>query len=276
MKSFILYVTLALASASAKASEQRIVTVGPWVTEAVFALGRGSVVVARDKASVVPAAASGLPSVGYHRQLAFEGLMSLRPTLVLASADAGPPHVLEQLRAAGVATVVLADASTLEQVSDFVMRVANAAGADLEQARTAAAEIQRGIERTRAKASAKADHPRVLALYARGPQVLSIIGAGTATAAIVEAAGGVQAVPNITGFKAMTAEAVLASRPDVLVLTTHGFQSLGGLEGLRAHPVLGSLACVKLGRVATLEDELVLGLGVRAARSIDAMSAALP
>jgi iron complex transport system substrate-binding protein len=168
LKSFVLCVTLVLASTSAKASEQRIVTVGPWVTEAVFALGRGSVVVARDKASVVPAAASGLPSVGYHRQLAFEGLMSLRPTLVLASADAGPPHVLEQLRAAGVATVVLADASTLEQVSDFVMRVANAAGADLEQARTAAAEIQRGIERTRAKASAKADHPRVLALYARG------------------------------------------------------------------------------------------------------------
>lgn len=264
-----------LGSVPAKADEQRIVTVGPWVTEAVFALGKGGDVVARDKGSTVPDAVNGLPSVGYHRQLPFEGLVSMRPTRVIASADAGPPEVLEQLRAAGIETVVVPEATTLDDVPAFVVGVAQAAGASLERARALGAEVVRAVGEARSSAAARTEHPVVLALYARGPQVLSIIGSSTATAAIIEAAGGRQAAASVRGFKTMTAEAVLAARPDVLVLTQHGLESLGGREGVRAHQVLGALDCVKAGRIVALDDALLLGLGVRAALSVSTMTKAL-
>jgi ABC-type hemin transport system substrate-binding protein len=56
------------------------------VTEIVYALGAASSLVARDSTSQWPQAANALPDVGYLRQLNAEGILSMRPTLVLASA----------------------------------------------------------------------------------------------------------------------------------------------------------------------------------------------
>ena len=43
-----------------------------------------------------------LPKIGYQRALSAEGILSLRPTVVIGTTEAGPPTVIEQLRAAGV------------------------------------------------------------------------------------------------------------------------------------------------------------------------------
>ncbi|MFO8212236.1 ABC transporter substrate-binding protein, partial [Pseudomonas aeruginosa] len=77
--------TLALTAATlAGAAERRIVTVGPPVTELVFALGDGGSVVGRDTSSHHPQPVNDLPDVGYMRALSAEGVMSLDPTHVLA------------------------------------------------------------------------------------------------------------------------------------------------------------------------------------------------
>jgi iron complex transport system substrate-binding protein len=56
----------------------------------LYALGAQSSLVARDSTSQWPQAATALPDVGYLRQLNAEGILSMRPTLVLASAQAQP------------------------------------------------------------------------------------------------------------------------------------------------------------------------------------------
>lgn len=65
--------------------------------ETAFALGAGPALVGIDQTSIYPAAVTLLPKVGYVRTLSGEGLLSLRPSLVLASADAGPPAALQQV-----------------------------------------------------------------------------------------------------------------------------------------------------------------------------------
>ena len=77
----------------ASAAAERIVSLGGDVTEVVYALDAQQQLVAKDSTSTWPATAQSLPDVGYIRQLNAEGILSLRPTLVLASAQAQPSLV---------------------------------------------------------------------------------------------------------------------------------------------------------------------------------------
>ena len=68
----------------------------------VYALGAQDQLVGTDTTSLFPAAALRTPKVGYMRQLSAEGVLSLRPDALVATTEAGPPVVLDQLRGAGV------------------------------------------------------------------------------------------------------------------------------------------------------------------------------
>eukprot|EP01136_Pigoraptor_vietnamica_P034580 Opistho-1_new@98715 len=80
---------------AAKAEGPRLVTVSGAITEVVFALGAESMLVGSDTTSVWPEAALRTPKVGYMRQLSAEGLLSLRPSAVIATHEAGPPLVFD-------------------------------------------------------------------------------------------------------------------------------------------------------------------------------------
>jgi hypothetical protein len=56
----------------------------------------------------VPEAAQKTAKVGYVRQLSAEGLLSLKPDAVIATSEAGPPVVLDQIRQAGVRVSLVA------------------------------------------------------------------------------------------------------------------------------------------------------------------------
>ena len=61
--------------------DMRIVCVSKHLTEMVFALGKGHNVVAVDLSSTFPDSAKLLPTVGYHRLLSAEGIISMKPDL---------------------------------------------------------------------------------------------------------------------------------------------------------------------------------------------------
>ncbi|MCG3102281.1 ABC transporter substrate-binding protein, partial [Enterobacter sp. DRP3] len=80
--------------------------IGGALAETAFALGGAETpryrLVGADTTCTYPDAAKRLPKVGYQRALSAEGLLSLRPDLVLASAEAGPPTAIAQVKGAGV------------------------------------------------------------------------------------------------------------------------------------------------------------------------------
>jgi hypothetical protein len=98
MRWLLLFIAFPLLS---HAAVERLVTLGGDVTEIVYALGAQQSLVARDSTSSWPPAAQKLPDVGYLRQLNAEGILALRPQLVLASAQAQPSLVLQRCRRAG-------------------------------------------------------------------------------------------------------------------------------------------------------------------------------
>jgi iron complex transport system substrate-binding protein len=76
--------------------------VGSALTEIVLCLGAERLLVGVDTTSLYLTAARALPQVGYMRALSAEGVLSLKPTLVIATTAAGPATTLDQLRATGV------------------------------------------------------------------------------------------------------------------------------------------------------------------------------
>ena len=78
-------------------SVERIVSLDGITTEILFALGVGEKVVGRDDSSYYPPEAQRLPSVGYQFRLSAEGILSLKPTLVIGREDVRPKEVVEQL-----------------------------------------------------------------------------------------------------------------------------------------------------------------------------------
>ena len=103
----------------AQAALPRLVTISGAITEVAYALGAQSHLVGTDTTSLYPAAAQKTPKVGYMRQLSAEGVLSLKPNAVIATTEAGPPVVLDQLRSAGLVISALTQREHLTEIVEL-------------------------------------------------------------------------------------------------------------------------------------------------------------
>ncbi|WP_034386020.1 hemin ABC transporter substrate-binding protein [Deinococcus sp. YIM 77859] len=252
----------------------RVVTLGGPVTEIVYALGAGSRIIATDTSSTFPAATRGLPKVGYQRNLSAEGILSLKPTLVIATTEAGPPSTLAQLRAAGLNVLILPAEYTPEGTRAKISTLGKVFGQEAK-----AAELNAGISRDLAKAALLTarfqSRPRVMFIYARGPQTVQISGAGTAADAMITLGGGVNAVQGVQGYKPLTPEAAVTAAPDVILMLSGGLESLGGVDGVLRLPGLAQTPAGRNRRVVALDDLYLLGFGPRLGRAVQDLTLAL-
>lgn len=265
------------AHAASEPSATRIVTVGSAVTEIVYALGHGGDVVGVDTPSAHPAAAAALPKVGFGRDLPAEGVLSLRPTLVLASAAAGPPATFEKLQAAGVRVVLVPESHTLEGIDEKITVIAEALGAE-DAAKALIANLSDEIDGTATWLASRANEarPRVLFLYTRAVGTANVAGDETAAAAIIAAAGADNAVGgSFTGYRPLTAEGAVAARPDVILMTTLGLEAAGGIDAVRALPGIAKTPAGENGRILAYDDLELLGFGPRAPRAAERLARAL-
>uniref|UniRef100_UPI001F4B7643 heme/hemin ABC transporter substrate-binding protein n=1 Tax=Burkholderia cenocepacia TaxID=95486 RepID=UPI001F4B7643 len=114
----------------AAAAPKRVIVIGGALAETAFALGGAETpryrLVGADTTCTYPDAAKRLPKVGYQRALSAEGLLSLRPDLVLASAEAGPPTAIAQVKGAGVTVTTFDERHDVESVRAKITGVAQA------------------------------------------------------------------------------------------------------------------------------------------------------
>ncbi len=252
---------LLLAVATAHGGD-RIVSTSGAVTETLFALGMEEEVVAVDVSSVFPEAANDLPKIGYNRQLSAEGILSMKPTLVLATEDAGPPEVLKQLADAGVKVVTLSNSPTAEAATDRILAIGVAVDRVLA-AEKLVAELRRDLDFAKSLVERTESRPKVLFIYARGGGVMNVSGAGTSADAMISLAGGCNAVQGFDHYKPLTAEGAVSAAPDWILLTSRGLQSSGGIEELLKNPGLALTPAGKNKRVIVMDDLFLLGFGPR-------------
>jgi iron complex transport system substrate-binding protein len=263
---------LAASALALQAAPTHVVSLGGDVTEIAFALGKGDAVAAVDVTSTYPEAALKLPKVGYVRALSAEGILAMKPDLILASGDAGPAEAIAQLEAAGIPIVTLPKDHTLAGIQSKILAVADALDAKSEGEKLAAAfEAQR----REVEAATKAAKP-VAAVYIMGRQDGTLVGAGKGTAAdaMLAAAGLTNVFAAAEGYKPVSSEVLVAEAPEVIVTGSRTVQAFGGLDKLKANPALSATAAVKNDHVLVYDDMYLLGLGPRAAQAANELSAA--
>lgn len=262
---------------SADPLPQRWVSAGGSLSEWVVALGGESKLVGVDTTSLNPASLQKLPSIGYQRQLAAEGILALRPDVLLGSEEMGPPPVLAQLQAAGVWVESLSAKADMGTLEDNLTRIGALLG-DPQRAEKALADYQQRLATQAdwvAQAQREQKAPGVILLLGHAGNSPMAAGQDTAAAWLIEQAGG----HNLTthnGYKALSTEALMALDPEVVVFAD---RRLVGEEAkqalLKSNPALAATRAARDGRLVALDPTLLVGgLGPRIPDGLAALSAA--
>lgn len=247
-------------------SIERIIPLDGDIAEVVFALGLGDRVVATDLSATYPPEADELPQIGYQGALSTEPIAGFNPTVLLATALAGPPETLDELQRLGFPLIIIPDQPTSRGPGMKIRAVAAALGVP-SRGEALAAEVENAIAGAAAEGRCGEDCPRVLMVYVRGTSAQLVFGESSPTRWLIEAAGGVDVSREIgvVDPTPISAEAIVSAAPDVLITTERGLESVGGLDGLLEIPGLAGTPAGREGRVLTYDAQLLLGNGPRVA-----------
>lgn len=242
----------------------RIVTLNGDITEIIFGLGLGDNIVAVDASSNYPEEVLSLPNVGYQGNLSAEAILAFEPTKVIANTDAGPPTVFDQLRAAGVEVHVLEIDDTIEAPVKNIRTVATLVGAE-DAGERLASQVKAKIAEAAARGRQLPHTPRILFLYLGSARIQFAGGVGATSHAMITAAGAIDAgaEAGFVGFQPLTAEAVVAAQPDVIIVTDRGLATVGGIEGVLQVPGVALTPAGQAGNIIAFEDLYFIGMGPR-------------
>jgi len=258
LKPLLLLLLLAATKPGQAAAPARIVSLSGTISEIVCDLGRQADLVGVDVTSTYPAALAKLPKVGHTRSISAEGVLALRPTLVLGTTESIKPEVAAQLRSAGVSVQLFKQEYSVAGTKKLVQEVASLLGAT---AQVSALNKKLDADLTKVQKPAKA--PKVLFVYARGAGTMMVAGQGTSVDKVIQLAGGQNAATGFADFKPLTAEALVAANPDYLLLFDSGLESLGGKAGLLQVPGVAQTTAGRTGRIIEMDGQLLTGFGPR-------------
>ena len=244
----------------------RDVTLGGDVTEIAWALGAGPQLVARDSTSTWPQQAQALPDVGYLRQLNAEGILSLRPDLVLSSAQAEPSLVLQKVRDNHVKVVKVPEGYTLSTISEKVKVIADALGKP-----TQGEALSQKLRDELASLPATPLNKRVLFILSHGGMGSMAAGQKTAADGAIRAAGLQNAMQGFDHYRALSQEGVVASKPELVVISADGVKAMGGEANLWKLPGLAQTPAGRNRQVLLVDDMALLGFGLRTPAAVKAL-----
>ncbi len=253
-------------------NEPRVVAVGGSITEIIYALGMEHLLVARDTTSSWPAEVEALPDVGYMRALSPEGVLSVRPDLIIAEEGSGPPETIEVLADAEIDLITVPETYDAAGVRAKILAVAEALGVR-ENGLALADEIEAQL--TEATEAVTGAAPRVMFILSMQGGRIMASGTDTAAAGIIGLAGGENAVTAFEGYRPLTDEAVLAAAPKVILMMDRGGDHSAGNVDLFAHPALGLTPAAETDSVVRINGLLLLGFGPRTPEAVARLSEAL-
>ena len=243
----------------------RIVSIGGTITETLYALGLADRIAGVDITSTYPVAAlREKASVGYMRQLNAEGVLSLKPDLVLAMNDSGPATAIEQLIESGTPVVMIDAAPTLDGVRERIVTLSSILDAR-EQGASMVVRFDNQLRTLKAWKDLHSEKHRVLFVMRVVNGRPMAAGTGTAADSIITLAGAVNAGGAMQGYKALEREALIDLQPDVILMMSQGGQTMR--ETLLRDEAVMLTPAGKNAAIIDMEGEKLLGFGPRTAEA---------
>lgn len=240
----------------------RTVTAGGAITEILVALGLGSKIVGIDSTSTFPPdAVKGKANVGYLRQLSAEGVIGLRPSLIIAMDSAGPKQAIQAIESANIPLLLIPETFSERGLLDKISLIGRAMDAE-RTASCLARIVARDFDYLRQLRSKVAKPARVMFVMSLINGQAMAAGKNTAANEIIALSGGVNAISDYDGYKTINNEAIVAAKPDV-VLTIKRDKDSFESGAFFAHPAFALTPAGVNKAFISMDGLYLLGFGPR-------------
>ena len=262
-------------NAATESKDARYVVISPIYNEIIWALGAQNTVVGIDLSTTFPPEVKNVQTVGYHRALSAEGILSLHPTAIIHDNNIGPPQVIQQLQQLNIPMKTFA---AKNDSFDGTKALIREMGAYFHK-ESRAEELCNTLDTQRAASVEKVkqytDHPRVAVIhFGRASNVYLVVGKGGGgdgggVSQMIELAGGQMAVEN-RGMQRMESPEIIAqANPDVILLTDYGYDRLGGsIDQIEALPGVATSNAARDNRIFRIEENVLNYFGPRSGENI--------
>jgi iron complex transport system substrate-binding protein len=250
---------------------RRIVSTAPSLTEILFAIGAGDLVVGRDDFSNYPDAAQQVTSFGsLWGGFPAEAILGMAPDLILAAEILSPEQV-QALEDLGLTVYWQANPHTFEELYENIAEVAQITGHAEEAAALTSSLRDRVQDVTRAVAGADNRPVVFYELDATDPNNPWTAGQGTFVDLIITTAGGANAAAEVTGeFPQFSLEALIEIDPDFILLGDADFGVTA--QQVAARGGWSTLQAVKNGRVYPIDSNWMSVPGPRLVDGLEAVA----
>lgn len=264
-----LLLTSACRSSSKVASssiKQRVISVTPSTTEAMFAIGASHRLVGRSRYCDYPPQAQKIPSVGGYVDPSIEMILSLRPDLVIGARGPSGSSLVDTMKARGI-ECYFPPTESLDQVFDMIVGLGKLVGAQ-EQAEVVVKANKSLLQQIAREVQAK-PKPKVLLVFGQSPIVVA--GPNSFPDEMLRLAGCVNVMTSGTTYPMISFETMLELHPDVVIDAT--------MAGGRNNTPIGpdrpgweNVPAVKMGHVTRIDDERILRPGPRVAEGVQVLA----
>jgi iron complex transport system substrate-binding protein len=195
---------------------RRIVALIPSLTEIVFDLGRGDLLVGATQYAKEPPAAAALPRIGSYLHLDIERIVALQPDLCLAVRDGNPEHLVRRIEKLGI-PVFAFDSQDLPEIIDSVKLMGNLLHAG-ERAAEIILEMQLKIDVVQKRIQRIKTRPGVFFQIDAKPMVSA--GQNTFIDRLITMAGGRNLAAGKTTYPRYSWEDILVMQPEVVIIAS--------------------------------------------------------
>lgn len=248
-----------------------MVCVSKQINEYLYDIHAESILVARDLTSIYPPQIVKLPSVGYHRALSAEGIISMRPTMLLTDGNLGPSAVVDQVKKVGIPVLTMNPGSTLDSAKALMTQLGeqfhheHAADSVITKWNSDMAAVLADSARW-----SKGPKPRVLVMhFGQIANDYLAIKRGTPADQIIRWAGGENAIDSVGGMLRLTPELIARAAPDIIIATDVGYDRMGGAEKFAAMPGVALTPAARTKQIYRVDETEVMYYGPRTPASLE-------
>ena len=258
-----------ISESSETSGQLRIVSLGPNVTEIIYALGAGDSLVGRTDYCNYPDEALAVTSIGTLYEPNLEAILALDADVAIASSIVNPAFI-DSLTNAGVAAYQFEEEESLEGTFRLIREVADVIGKSAEGEQIIASMKER-IEAVKDKVSLiPADQRKsTMYIFSYGDWGDYAATGETYLNDVIEAAGGINAARDGM-YWSISKELLLSQDPDTILLGAYSYtDTAAAIADFSSLAPYSELSASKTGNVYTINGDAAERQGVRTADTVE-------
>ena len=266
-KSLILILLLLISNVHANCNKAKnsnsIVVAGGSITEIIYFLNLQNKLVGVDVTSNYPLKAKKLPSIGYIRNLSIEGLLSLKPNLILAEESIGPPIIVKQLNKTSVEFRIIKNNYTIDGINEKFLCISKILDVNINN-NIDYKKFVNNVEKLKSfvKNNNKEKKDILLILMMKGTSPI-IAGKNTSGHGFIKMIGQNNSMDKVSGWKPVSAEEILIANPNYIIITKRALKDFISIEKFLKLPGISSTKAAKNKNVFIKDGMSLLGYGPR-------------